>query len=438
VSLPDRPQARVWAIAWPLILANVSTPLLGMVDTAVLGHLDSPHYLGAVAVGSVAFSFLFTAFNFLRMSTTGRAAQAFGQRDGTELRSVLGQGLLAAAVLACLMLALQRPIGSLVFGLIDAGQAVSSEAWRYYTIRIWSAPATLANFVLIGWFIGLQRARAPLSIVLVLNTVNIGLDLLLVPGLGMKTEGVAIATVAAEYCALAIGLLLAHRALLRNPGDWKLLQLFEPRRLRRTLSADADLLLRTLALMLAFALLTTIGARLGQLTLAANAVLIQFLAIASYALDGFANAAEALIGEAVGSRDRRTLDSAFSASLRASLAVAALIAVLYAILGVPLIQLLTAIEGVRSVAAEHLPWLILAPMVSVWSYFYDGVFVGATLSRDMRNTMLFALLVVYLPALLLAGPLDNHGLWLAFLMFNATRGLSQHWVWQRRIHHLRS
>ena len=430
---PTALRTRVWRIAWPLILSNVSAPLLGMVDTAVLGHLDSPHYLGAVAVGAVAFSFLYTAFNFLRMGTTGLAAQAAGRRDPDELRTVLGQALLLALTLAAAMLLLRGPIGIVVLSLIGPSADIASEARLYYDVRIASAPATLANFALMGWFIGVQNSRAPLVMVLVINVINIALDLLFVPVLGMTTRGVALASVIAEYAGLAVGLGLVARELAARPGAWHRASLFESGRLARLFAVNSDLLVRTLALMSAFAILTAVGARQGEIVLAANAILLNFVYLMSYALDGFANAAEALVGEAVGAGDESALAQSVRACARYSVIVAVAFMAAYGLLGPLIIDLLTNLEAVRAAARDYLPWLVAAPLLCVWSYLYDGVFVGATMSREMRNTMLFSFFVVYLPSLwLLLEPAGNHGLWAAFLAFNVARGASQHWIWRRR------
>jgi MATE family multidrug resistance protein len=431
---PKALRGRVWRIAWPLILSNVSAPLLGMVDTAVLGHLDSAHYLGAVAVGAVAFSFLYTAFNFLRMGTTGLAAQAAGRRDTDELRTVLGQAVVLALGLALVMLVLRGPIGSAVFSLIGAPAEITAEAQVYYDVRIASAPATLANFALMGWFIGVQNSRAPLVIVLVINTVNIVLDIVFVPVLGMTTRGVALASVLAEYAGLAVGLALTLRELARRPGRWLPASLFDRARVRRLLAVNSDLLLRTLTLMAAFAILTAVGARQGETVLAANAILLNFIYLMSYALDGFANAAEGLVGESIGAGDPDGLAIVVQACTRYSIVVAGLFALTYAVTGPLIIDLLTGLDPVRSAARAYLPWLIAAPLLCVWSYLYDGVFVGATMSSEMRNTMLFAFIAVYVPLLyLLVGPFGNHGLWAAFLMFNVARGAGQHWIWRRML-----
>jgi MATE family, multidrug efflux pump len=427
-------RSRAWTIAWPLILSNVSTPLLGMVDTVVLGHLDSARYLGAVAVGAVAFSFLYTAFNFLRMGTTGLVAQAHGRRDASELRTVLGQALATAGVLAAAMLLLRDPIGTAIFRLIEPSAPVAAEAWRYYGIRIASAPATLANFALMGWFIGVQNTRAPLVIVLVVNIVNIVLDVLFVPVLGMATAGVALASVIAEYAGLGSGLLLAARVLRVRPGTWHRHDLLDRTRLARLFAVNANLLVRTIALMIAFALVTAIGARQGDTVLAANAILLNFIYFMAFALDGFANAAEALVGEAVGGGDDSSVRDAVRTCAELSLAVAIAFSLVYAIAGTTLIDLLTGIAPVRATAREYLPWIAAAPIVCVWCYLYDGVFVGATLSKEMRDTMVFSLLVVYLPLLYFAVPsFGNHGLWFAFLAFNLARAASQHLLWKRRV-----
>ncbi len=419
----------IWRIAAPMILSNISPPLLGLVDTAVMGHLDSPHYIGAVAVGSVVFGFLYLAFNFLRMSTTGLAAQAQGAGDESAIRVTLVQGLMVAFAIAIALLVLQRPVGHLAFALIGPDAAVSQAAWEYYTTRIWSAPATLGTFALMGWFIGLQNARAPLAIVLVVNALNIVLDLVFVPVLGMRTEGVALASVIAEYVGLVYGLWLA-RAHLRGASVSRA-EVFDRVRLRRLFTVNANLFVRTLALMFAFAFLTAMGARQGELILAANAILINLQYLMAYALDGFANAAEALVGRAIGARDREGLHLAVRRSISWCAGVAVLIATAYAIAGPAIVALLTDLPEVRETTNTYLPWIVAAPVICAWCYLYDGVYVGATLSREMRDTMLLSL-VGFLVAWWLLRPLGNHGLWLAFMLFNAARAVFQH-LWFNRL-----
>jgi MATE family multidrug resistance protein len=414
-------------VALPMILANVTVPLVGIADSAVVGHLDQPDSLAGVAVGATLFSVLFTALNFLRMGTTGLAAQAAGAADEAAGRAVLRQGLVVGLTLAAVLLVLSRPLESLALALIAPEPAAVAEASRYISVRVWGAPATLSLFVLTGWFIGRGDARSPLAIVLVVNGVNIVLDFVLVRGLGLRAEGVAIATVTAEYLGLAVGLLLATRALGGSP--WRP----EGRgpSYHRYLSLNLPLFVRTTALMLSFAFLTAMGARFGSAVLAANALLLNFLYLASYALDGFANAAESLIGRAIGARDARTLRGSLRISAQWTLWVALGLSFAFMAAGPPFIDLMTSQPALRALAREYLPWLVAAPLVGCWAYLFDGVFVGATMTRQMRDTMLFAALAVYLPAWWLLRPFGNHGLWAAFMLFNAARGGAQWWVLRR-------
>jgi MATE family multidrug resistance protein len=423
----------VWRIALPMILSNVSVPLLGMVDTGVTGHLDNAAYLGAVAVGSTIFGFLYTGVNFLRMGTTGIAAQRYGAGDVQGVRTSLGQALIVALMIAILLLALRRPIGDLALGLLGAGSAVTGYAREYFSIRIWSAPATLANFALIGWFIGLQNARIPLLIVVVTNITNIVLDFVLVLGFGMKVAGVATATVAAEYLGVAVGLGIAAAELGRRGGRWHAAELTTVKAYAGFLSINASLFVRTMALMLTFAFVTAQGARQGGLVLAANAILMNLQNLLSFALDGFAHAAEALVGKAVGAKSREALERAVAVTLRWSLYVACGFCIFFLAGGPLLIDLLTDLPQVREATLRYLPWIILSPLVSVWPFLYDGVFVGATRAREMRDIMLFSAFVVFIPSWYLLRFLGNDGLWLSFMLFMASRGAGMHYYYRRRV-----
>ena len=288
--------ARVFRLAAPIIVSNVSVPLLGAVDTAVVGHLPDPAYLGGVAVGSTIFSFLYWGFGFLRMGTTGFVAQARGACDGAEIRAVLGRALLTAAALGLLLIALQGPIRSMALGLVGASPAVDDSAAGYVAVRIWSAPATLANYALLGWLFGMQRPKTALVLLVLTNGLNIVLDLWFVVGLGWGVPGVAGASVIADYAAGGLGLFLILRTLPGRTG-WERRRLFERTRLFALVRVNRDIFLRTLCLVFAFAWFTVQGARLGDLTLAANAVLLNLQSIMAYGLDGFAFAAEALVEE---------------------------------------------------------------------------------------------------------------------------------------------
>jgi len=421
----------IWRIAAPMILSNVSVPLLGMVDTGVTGHLESPVYLGAVAVGATVFGFLYMGMNFLRMGTTGITAQRYGANDNDGLRVSLGQALIVSLLIAVTLLALQLPIGHLAMSLIGAEPDVESFALQYFSIRIWSAPGTLANYVLIGWFLGLQNARVPLLIFLAINITNIILDLWFVLGLGMKVDGVALASVIAEYTGLAIALVFAVKALRARSGHWPFARLFNVRAYSAFFAVNAHLFIRTMALMFTFAFITAQGARLGGLVLAANAILINVQHLTAFALDGFAHAAEALVGKAVGEKRRDALEYSVRLALKWSLIFAVGFCLLYVALGPLLIRVLTDLPDVRSTTMQYLPWLIVSPLVSVWSFLYDGVYIGATRSREMRDIMLISAFAVFIPAWYLLQGFGNHGLWLAFTLFMASRGIGMH-IWYRR------
>ena len=420
-------------IAAPLILSNITVPLLGIVDTAVVGHLDHAFYMGAVAIGAAIFSFVFVGFNFLRMGTTGVAAQAHGSADYDEMRNILAQALLTAAGLGLLMIFLQKPIFELSIWLLQPSADVAIHAGRYFDVRIWAAPAALANFAIVGWFIGMQNARGPLILLLMINVSNILLDLLFVVRLGMYTEGVALASVIAEYSGIATGLWLVSRELRDKPGHFKIARILDTHSLQRYFSINANLLIRTFSLMFAFAFLTAQGARQGELILAANAVLLNLQYFVAYGLDGFANAAEALVGKAIGQKNRDGLGRAISLSLFWSMSLAGFFSLLYFFAGHQIVFAITNITAVTDTIFEYLPWLVAMPLVSFWSFLFDGIFVGATRAKEMRNTMLFSAFIIYVPAFYMFRFLGNHGLWLAFAIFMAARGLSMFIVWRRLI-----
>jgi multidrug resistance protein, MATE family len=423
----------IWRIAAPMILANISVPLLGMVDTGVTGHLESPIYLGAVAIGGTIFGFLYTGMNFLRMGTTGITAQSLGAEDNDGLRVSLGQALIVSLLIALALIAVQHPVGTFAMRLIGAEPDVESFALLYFSIRIWSAPGTLANFVLIGWFLGLQNARVPLIIFLVINITNIVLDLLFVIVLGLKVDGVALASVIAEYTGLAVGVGFAVSALRRRTGHWPFARLLNVRAYAAFFSINAHLFIRTMALMFTFAFVTAQGARLGGLVLAANAVLMNLQNLTAFGLDGIAHAAEALVGKAVGQKRRDVLERSVQLSLRWSLYFAAGFCIVYVITGPALVRLLTDLPEVRQTALQYLPWLIVSPVISVWSFLYDGVYVGATRARAMRDIMVVSTLLVFLPAWYLLQDFGNHGLWLAFTLFMASRGIGMHIGYRRKV-----
>lgn len=421
----------LWRIAAPMMLSALTTPLLGMVDTAVMGHLDEPYYLGAVATGATIFNVIFMGLNFLRMSTTGVTAQACGAAQGDTVREILGQSLLTSLALAILIVVAQAPVLATATGLLQPSEQVAHYTVQYFEVRVFSAPATLANFVIIGWLLGMQNARGPLAVMLTTNIANIALAFALVMGFGLRVRGVALATVIAEFTGLGLGLWFVRRELGRFPGEWRPAALLDLARYRRIFAINGNLLLRTLSLMFVFAFITAQGARMGDVVLAVNAVLMNFQWLLSYALDGIAHAAEALVGKAVGARDIAGVRAAVRRSLAWSLAVAALFCLAYLAAGTMLIDVLTGIPAVRAGAREYLPWLVMLPLISVWAFLYDGVYVGATRSREMRVVMAGAVFLVFLPARYAGRDLGNHALWLAFTLFMFARAVGMHWWFHR-------
>jgi MATE family multidrug resistance protein len=417
----------VWKIAVPMIVSSVSAPLLGLVDTGVMGHLDSPVYLAAVAAGATIFSLLFMGMNFLRMGTTGITAQAFGSANHQAMRDSLAQPLIVSGAIATLLILLQKPLLTLAITLLAPSAEVADIVGLYFSIRIWSAPFALANFVIIGWLLGMQNARGPLTIMLTINLVNISLDLIFVQVLGLHADGVALATVIAEFTGLALGLYLIRTKLRNHPGRFSLTQLGAFSRYQELLAVNSNLFLRTLALMMTFAFITAQGARMGDVFLAANALLLNLQYFVSYALDGIAHAAEALSGKAIGRRNRDALEKVVRITLQASIIFALLITVFYLLAGRQIIALLSDIKTVQYAATSYLPWLTVLPLVSVWSFLYDGVFVGATRSREMRDVMVGSALLVFLPVWYIFQDIGNHALWLAFTLFMAARGLGMHY-----------
>lgn len=431
---------RMWRLAGPIILANSSVPLLGAVDTAVMGHLPDPSFLGAIAIGALVFSFLYWGLGFLRMGTTGLTAQAFGALEQGETAANLGAVFTRAGALglalALAVLALQEPLRLLVLPLFGAAPDVQNLAGDYVRIRIWSAPASLINFVVFGWLLGVQRATTALVIQVVLNSLNAGLDLLFVIGFGWGIEGVAAGTVIAEYSAAILGVALVLRHLRRDFAVTirPLLApvvLFHTEALRRLLSVNVDIFLRTAFLLAAFGIFTASGAAIGTVTLAANAVLMNFLMFMSYGLDGFAFAAEALVGAEKGARNEQGFRRAVRVTTLWAGLTALVYALVYGVLGTPIIRLLTDLPEIRAVADVYLIWAVLMPLIAVWSFQLDGIFVGLTRTRDMRNAMAAAF-VVFLAAVAILRPLyGNHGLWAAFTLFMVARGLAMAWCYRR-------
>ena len=420
----------LWRLALPMIFSNITVPLLGLVDTAVIGHLDSPVYLGGVAVGATATSFLFMLLLFLRMSTTGLTAQAYGAKDPQRLARALVQPLCLALAAGAAIVLLRMPLIDLALHIVGGSEAVLEQARRFLEIRWLSAPASLANLVLLGWLLGVQYARAPVILLVVGNVLNIVLDVWLVMGLHMNVQGAALATVTAEYATFFIGLLMARRVLALRGVSLLMLKNAWRGDIRRLLALNRDIMLRSLLLQLCFGAVTVFGARLGADVVAVNAVLMTMLTFTAYALDGFAYAVEAYSGQAYGARDDSRLLAVWHAACRQSGIVALAFALIYGLAGEQIIALLTSLPSLQQLADRYLVWQMILPVIGVWCYLLDGMFIGATRGAEMRNSMAvaaagFALTLLTVPTL------GNHGLWLALTVFLALRGVSLAAIWRR-------
>ena len=417
---------RVLQVAGPIILSNATVPLLGAVDTAVIGQLGQAAPLAAVGLGAVILSTLYWVFGFLRMSTSGLSAQAHGARDATEVAATLLRALLVALAAGLVLIVAQTALLNGAFAVSPAAPEVETNARLYLAIRIWGAPATIGLYALTGWLIGQERTRAVLVLQIWQNALNIALDLWFVLGLGLGIGGVASATLIAEWTGLALGLFLARSVFGPVLGAARA-QLTQRAALGQMFRAGRDIMGRSVLLQLSFTTFVFLGARFGTATLAANHVLLQFLEITAYALDGIAFAAETLVGQAVGAHALPQVRRAVRLSLQWGLTGAALMALTFLVVGGPIIDLLTTAPDVRADARLYLPWLIAAPLLGVTSWILDGVFIGAMLTREMLRAMAVSV-ALYIASLGVLIPLwGNHGLWAALMLLMVFRALT---LWQ--------
>lgn len=411
--------------AWPLVIANSSVPLLGLTDTLVLGNYGSIYDLGAVALGSLIFSFLYWGFGFLRMGTTGFVAQASGAEDFIEVRSAFVRALLTSAVIGVVLVLLQRPLGSLALGLLDGSDTVEAATSTYFSIRIWGAPATLGAFVLTGVLIGLGQSRKLLLVQLVLNGLNILLDIVFAGVLQLGAQGVAMGTLIAEWSAFAFALLVVIRILIRQlePGsvfiNWDSIR--DSKRLREMLTANTNIMLRTLLLVFSFAWFTNRSAIYGDVTLAANHILLQLISFSAFFLDSFAFVAEALVGQAVGARNRTAFDNAVRKTSELALVSAGVLGAMILFFGNFIVALLTDIAAVRDAAAALVPLAALYVIVSFAAFQLDGIFIGASQTSQMRNASFVSACVFLLFWGILDPWLGVYGLWMAFIIYVCAR-----------------
>lgn len=414
------------ALALPMILSNVTVPLLGLVDTAVIGHLSDPYYLGGVAVGSTIITLIFWLLGFLRMATTGLVAQAWGSGDDQRQFQLLLQGASLTLMLSAIILLLQQPILNLALSMTDASGDIMRYCREYFAVRIWATPFALMNLVLLGYLLGRHQPKAAMWQLIAANSVNILLDLLFVIYLGWGVKGAALASVCAEITAMTVALIMVKRQLQLqgNFQLWHQLQRLTVAGYQQLLRLNSDIFLRSLCLQAAFAFMTFHGAALGDITVAANAVLLNLLLLISYALDGIAYYAEAETGRSWGQNNRHALRDAVALAFQWSAITALLFTLVFALFGNGIISLLTDIASVRDSAEQYLPWLIAMPLLAFGSYLFDGVYIGTAQGRIMRNSMMFCTFVVFFPTWWLLREQGNTALWAAMAAFMLARSLT--------------
>lgn len=422
--VPRQGSGRVLRLAIPIIVSNLSVPLVGLVDTAVMGRMPGPQGIGAVALGAVVFSFVYWGFGFLRMGTTGLVAREQGTQDREAMATAIGRSLALALVLGLVVILLQWPVARVAALLAPASSEVEAGMLEYFRIRVWSAPAVLVQYVLLGVFIGMQRTGYALLTQVLLNVTNAALSAFFVIVLGWGVAGVASASLVAEYFGLAVGVVLLARLLRQRGIPLTAAPLRDLPAYRSLVAVNGNIFIRTLCLIAAFAWFHGQGARFGDMPLAANAILLQMVNLLAYGLDGFAHAAEALVGAALGARDREGYRWAVRTTSAWAGATALAYAFLYYALGPSFIAMMTDLPALREVAATYLPWVVAMPLLAVWSYQLDGIFIGSLRTREMRDGMLIAFAAFLAAVYLLAEPWGNHGLWAALAVFFVMRALT--------------
>lgn len=420
-------QKRILQLAWPIMLSNITVPLLGLVDTAVLGHLSEVSFLGAVALGGQVVTLLLWSFGFLRMGTTALSAHAVGvgQREGsnqnTSTAKVLQNALLMAFFISLPLMLFAFLTLENIIALMGGSDAIQVLAVEYASIRLGATPAVLIQYVVIGWFIGRGETKVPLLLLIASNSLNALLDIILVYGYGLTSDGVAWATLCADYFAASMGLWWAYRTMTKNQSpsfDWPSWQELKP-----LIHINHQLFVRTLCLLSVFIFFTAQGAQQGDVVLAVNAIMLTLLLLISNALDGFAHAAETLVGQNFGAQNFSQLRRSIWLTGTNSLMIALIMVAGFAWQGDNLLQLLTNQEDILTLAMEYSLWLVWLPLVGCSSYWLDGIFIGVQASAQMRNSMILAALVVFLPVWFLTQHLENHGLWLAFYSFLLARSV---------------
>ncbi len=419
---------RILNLAIPNIITNITVPLLGMVDLAIVGHIGDKTHIGAIAIGTMIFNFIYWNFGFLRMGTSGFTAQAYGAKDFSEAMKILIRGIAIALGIALLLIALQTPIGRFSLFIVDGSERMEQLAYQYFLIRIWAAPATLGLYAIKGWFIGMQNARIPMLIAIFINVFNIGFSLFFVLGLNMGIGGVALGTVFAQYGGLILSVILwmvYYRRFLRYVNVKGSLKLSE---MKRFFHVNADIFIRSLCLVGVFTYIPIAGAKMGDTVLAVNTLLMQFFTLFSYIMDGFAYAGEALTGRYIGAKNKESLRSSIRLIFRWGLGLSVLFVILYTFWGENLFRVFT--DDVSTIEYAHLYywWVLMVPLSGYAAFLWDGIFIGATASKTMRNAMLLSTIIFFGVYLAFVSYLGNNALWLALIVFLLARGIIQ-WLY---------
>ncbi len=415
---------QILKLAIPNILTNLSVPLLSSVDTAVVGHLDKISYLGAIAIGSMIFNFIYWGFGFLRMGTTGMTAIGYGKQNKAETASISGRAMIIAILAGLLLILLRTPINDLSFYIVSASPEVEKYASQYFYIRIFAAPATLAIYVFHGWFLGMQNAKYPLVLLVTVNLLNIFFNLLFIYHFGMKSDGVAWGTLVAQYSGLLLAVFLYMKKYSEQLKflEWK--RVFHIAELKRFFKINTDIFLRTLALIFTLSFFTAESARFGDDILAANTILLQLWIFLSYAVDGFAFAGESLVGKYKGEKNSEMLKRIVKKIFFSGFIIAIFFTIIYLIGNKQLLYLFTNDKAVVELAVTYFLWTALTPIINSISFLWDGIYIGATATAPMRNTMIFSAVFIFLPTYyLLRNSLGNEALWLAMVLFMVARAI---------------
>ena len=412
-------------LAIPNIISNITIPLLGLVDMILMGHLSSPIYIGAIALGGTIFSVLYSFFSFLRAGTTGFTAQSFGASDVSEISYSLYRSLTIAILAFILILCLQNPIARLSMVLLDGSDELKKLAITYFFVRIWAAPANMMLYCLNGWFIGMQNTKIPMAIAIIINVLNIFFSIFFVVVMKQDVVGVALGTVIAQYCGLLtalIFLLIKYKKYLIKIDINILLNI---NKIKRFFKVNTDLMIRSILLVFTIAFFTNQSARLGDNILSINMILLQFFYIFSYFTDGFAYAGEALVGKYVGAKDSTNLRSVVMHLFKWGAYICVPFAILYAIFPTPFVKMISDQPIIIEQIQPYYIYMVLIPIITFAAFLWDGIYIGATASKAIRNTMIISSIIVFLPLWYLLMPLyGNHGLWIAFLGFMLARGIS--------------